>query len=362
MRPDTDPSIDVVNALDPLADEWTELASRTGASPFLYPGWFQAWWPAFGSGALRILTVRRDRRLVGLVPMQLRRGAWRSPTNAHTPGFDLLASDEDALRSLAHALVSRGARELTLAPLDARGAALRALRDAARARGYRAVVRPAGRAPYLALTDDPHAHQRSLSRNLRHDTERRLRRLCESGVVSVQVDDGHGSLRELLSEGFAVEGLSWKGGRGTAVASSQRTAWFYEAVARWAASAGSLRLAFLRVDGHPVAFQLDLEAPPSYYSLKIGYDPHYEQFSPGKLLTYMMVSRAAARGLAAYELLGNDEPWKYRWTSEGHDRVAFRAFSPSPAGRLASSAFLYGRPLVRRLPFATRVAAAVRGE
>lgn len=353
-------NIDVVDVLDPLADEWRELAECVHATPFLYPDWLRAWWSAFGAGALRIVTARRGGRLVGAVPMQLRRGAWRSPTNPHTPGFDLLALDGQALQALAQALVSRGLREVAVGPLDADGPALRALDDAARASGYRTVTRSAGRAPYLRLADGLGAHERSLSRNLRHDIERRLRRLCEAGAVSVQVADGSAHLDELLQEGFRVEEMSWKGSRGTAIVSRRETADFYTAVSRWAASAGWLRLAFLRLDGRPIAFQLDLEVPPSYYSLKIGYDPQYEHFSPGKLLAYTMVSRAVATGSSVYELLGTDEPWKYRWTEEGHERMTFRAFSPSPAGRLASSVFLHGRPLARRVPFAARIAAAVR--
>jgi CelD/BcsL family acetyltransferase involved in cellulose biosynthesis len=292
--------------------------------------------------------------------MEARRGAWRSPTNAHTPGFDLLALDADVLEALSAALFRDRVRDLKIASLDVSGPALRALGDAARANRYRTFVHPVSRAPYLPLAGDLRAHERSLSRNLRHDVQRRLRRLCETGVVSVEVVDGSARLDELLEEGFGVEALSWKGGRGTAIASGEATARFYTGLARWAASAGWLRLAFLRLDGRAIAFQLDLELRARYYSLKIGYDPEFERFSPGKLLAYMMVSRAAASGLQVYELLGREEPWKDRWTELAREQVEFRAFSPSPAGRLASSTFVYGRPLVRRIPFASRVAAGLR--
>jgi CelD/BcsL family acetyltransferase involved in cellulose biosynthesis len=360
LAPSTSTSIHVVDALEPLADEWTELGDTAGATPFLYPGWFQAWRSAFGAGALRLVTARRGGRLVGIVPMQARRGAWRSLTNAHSPAFDLLALDAEAREALCRALFADRARDLTVAPLDTSGPALRALHEAARARGYRTFVRPASRAPYLPLGGDLRVHEGALSRNLRHDVQRRLRRLCEAGVVSVEIGDGSSGLDDLLEEGFRVEALSWKGRRGTAIASGEETTRFYTRLARWAASVGWLRLAFLRLDGRAIAFQLDLESRSRYYSLKIGYDPDFQRFSPGKLLTYMMVSRAVSSGLQVYELLGTDEPWKDRWTDLAREQVAFRAFSPSPAGRLASSTFLYGRPLVRKIPFAARVAAGLR--
>jgi CelD/BcsL family acetyltransferase involved in cellulose biosynthesis len=353
-------TVEVVDGFGPLADEWQELAERADAAPFLYPGWVRAWRAAFGAGDLRLFAARRAGQLVGLVPMQLRRGVLRSTTNAHTPRFDLLALDEETARALAAAVFAQSAREVAVAPLDVDGRGLGAFLAAAHAGGYSTMLQPAARAPFLRLASGVAAHEQSLSRNLRHDVERRLRRLCEVGVVSVQVADGSEQLEDLLEQGFRVEQLSWKGRQRTAIASRERTLRFYGELARWAPSTGSLRLAFLRLDGRPIAFQFDLETEPTYYSLKIGYDPEYERFSPGKLLAYTMVSRAVARGIAVYELLGTDESWKYRWTDDVHERVAFRAFSHSAAGRIASSTFLYARPLVRRMPFAGRVAAALR--
>lgn len=343
-------TVDLAAALGPLASEWRELADRVGSSPFLYPEWFDAWWSAFGTGTLRALTVRRGGRLVGVAPVQLRHGVWRAPANPHTPLFDVVALDEEAVQALAAALVSRAPREIAVGPLDAQGALLGALEAAARTSACRVVLRPAGRAPYLSLPGAVGVHERALSRNLRHDVQRRMRRLCEAGSVSVEVSDGSTALHELLDEGFRVEQRSWKGRQETAIASNRPTLRFYTALAEWAASSGWLRLAFLRLDGRAIAFQFDLEVHHAYYSLKIGYDPAYDRFSPGKLLAYSMVARAVARGHLVYELLGTDEPWKERWTHEGHDLVTLRAFAPSVSGRVAFRAFVYGRPVLRRLP------------
>lgn len=353
-------AIDVVEEIDAIEAKWRQLADRTQAGPFGYPGWFRAWWEGFGSGKLVVFVARRGGRLVGLAPMQLRHGVLRAPANAHTPAFDLLASDDDARRALADALFARGARMVTIGPIGADAASLQLLQGAARTAGYRSVVRPSGRAPYIRLGSEVDAQERSLSRNLRHDVKRRTRRLCEAGTVSVEVSDGNARLDELLEEGFRVERKSWKGGAGTAIADDARARRFYVALARWAAASGWLRLVFLRLDGRAIAFQLDLEVPPAYYSLKIGYDPDYESFSPGKLLTYSMVARAVAAGASTYELLGTDEPWKYRFTAEGREQSTLHAFSPSLSGRLAATAFLRATPVVRRLPLAARIAAARR--
>lgn len=336
------------------------MAERAGAVPFLYPGWLRAWRAAFGVRAPRVVTARRDGLLVGLLPMQLRGGALHAPTNVHTPVFDLLAVDGEAAQAVAHGLFATGVHEIAVGPLDADAEGLRILRAAAREAGYRVLLRPVAHPPHLRLGGDLKTYQRSMSQNLRHDVERRFRRLCDAGVVSVQISNGHDQLGESLEEAFRVEKLSWKGKRGTAIASRKETSRFYAELAQWAASRDWLRLAFLRLDGRPIAFQFDLEVRPTYYSLKIGYDPEFERFSPGKLLAYTMVSRAVALGLTGYELLGTDEAWKHRWTQDVREHVTLRAFARSPAGVLAWSAAAYVGPLARRVLLATRAAAALR--
>jgi CelD/BcsL family acetyltransferase involved in cellulose biosynthesis len=347
-------------SLDSIAAQWDELATATGASPFVRPGWIEAWWGSFGRGELRVLAARRDGALVGVLPLRLRHGVLRSPTNAHTPGFEVVAADDAALRALAGALFGARVRTVSLGRLAGEGSARVGLQAVAAEAGYRTSVTPVARSPYIACARTLEDHERALSRNLRHDVQRRQRRLCEQGAVTIDVTDGGTNLAGLLDEGFRVEALSWKGAHGTAIASDPRARSFYDAVARWASARGWLRLAFLRLDGRAIAFQFDLEAGGTYYSLKIGYNPAFDRYSPGKLLAYAMVARAVSTGLATYELLGLDEPWKERWTSTFREYVGFQAYAPSPAGAASWAVAKHGRRLARRIPLACRVAAALR--
>ena len=343
-----------------MSAEWDALAARTGASPFVRPGWIDAWWGCFGHGELRVLAARRDGALVGILPLGLRHGVLRSPTNGHTPAFDLVASDDAAVRALADALFCARARKVTLARLVGGGAARAGLEAAAARAGYRTAVTPVARSPYIACAPTLEDFERGLGRNLRHDVQRRLRRLCEEGAVTIEVTDGGTDRAALLDEAFRVEALSWKGGQGTAIASNARTRRFYDAVASWASARSWLRLAFLRLDGRAIAFQFDLEAGGTYYSLKIGYDPTFDRYSPGKLLAYSIVARAVSTGLATYELLGTDEPWKDRWTSTSREFVRVEAYARSPAGTASWAVATHGRRLTRRVPLAARVVAGLR--
>ena len=352
--------LEVARSFEPLAVEWEELAAKTGASPFVHPGWMEAWWGSFGQGSLRILAARRAEVLVAVLPIQLRRGIARTLTNEHTPAFDVVGRDEEATRAFARTLFEGGVRSFEFQRLDATSETLAVVENEGRAARYRGVVGPVARSPYIPCARTLAEHRRTISHNLRHDVERRFRRLREQGAVSVEVADGSQQLAELLAEGFHVEELSWKGRRGTAIASDERTRRFYEAVARWAAKRGWLRLAFLRLDGRALAFQFDLEAGTTYYSLKIGYDPTFVRYSPGKLLAYAMVERAVESGLASYELLGTNEPWKDRWTTAFRDYVRLDEYAPSPGGIARRALVTQGRRIARGLPWTARLR-ALRG-
>jgi CelD/BcsL family acetyltransferase involved in cellulose biosynthesis len=352
--------LEVVDDLEDVADEWDRLADSTHATPFARPGWLRAWRGAFGARPLVIVTARDAGELVGVLPLERQRSGFRSPTNEHSPEAPLVAIGQDVRRGMVHRILAEGQPVLAFAPLDRSSDALTAFRDVAQVAGYRHLVRTVSHPPYILGRRTLAAFQRAVSRNLRHDVERRLRRLSEVGAVAVQVCDGTDRLEALLDEGFRVESAGWKGAGGTAIASRRSTRDFYSAVARWAARLGWLRVAFLRIDGRPIAFQLDLEANRAYYSLKIGYDPEYARFAPGKVLTYSMVCRAMAHGLSSYELLGSDEPWKERWADGHHELVVAYAFSGSARGRLARSAFVARSSVAGRVPLVRGVAAVLR--
>src|SRR4051812_29727657 len=119
-------ALEQYRSVESIASEWDELANRTNASPFLRPGWFAAWLSAFADGTRPVVyAARRDGRLVAVLPLLTGRRA-RSPTNSHTPVFDLLASDAEAARTIVYELLGVRFPQLDLTYLESGGALLRA--------------------------------------------------------------------------------------------------------------------------------------------------------------------------------------------------------------------------------------------
>ncbi|HWM12779.1 MAG TPA: GNAT family N-acetyltransferase [Solirubrobacteraceae bacterium] len=344
-------TIDVYDAIAPPAAEWEALALRTGAPPFARPGWFAAWWPAFGVGDPLVVTATRRGRLTGVLPLRRRAGVLASPTNAHTPAYGALTEDAAAAGELAGWVFAQRPRRVQLDHVDAADATLPALQRAAARSGHRMLRTVVQRSPYAVLVPGEDVDRR-LGAKAAGNLRRIRRRLEEAGHVEMRVETTPARLDRLLEEGFRLESSGWKAERGTAIRSSPSTLRFYVGLARWASGAGLLRLGFLRLDGHAIAFAFGLQDRTAFYLLKGGYDPAHRRFAPGKLLFRSLMAGAVASGAQRFELLGAAEPWKLEWTLHCHERTLVRTYAPTVLGtadRATQTAYLrYGRPFAKR--------------
>ncbi|MDP9225926.1 MAG: GNAT family N-acetyltransferase [Actinomycetota bacterium] len=331
----------------PIAQEWDDLADRVHAVPWVRPGWIDAWWRAFGKGRTEIVALRRDDRLAGVAAFARRNGALVSPTNWHTPEFGLLAEDDQAMSELVASLWISSPRSIHLSFLYPRRAEVAECRAAARARGYRTIERVVLRSPYVRIEGDWDDHLARLDRHMLREISRCRRRLEEMGEVSFELVDGTEDLDRFLEEGFQIEDSGWKESHGTAIAAVPEVRQFYSEVAHWATSRGILRLAFLRLDRRPIAFDFNIEDDGVCYALKGGYDDAYRKFGPGMMLTQEMLKYAFVKRLRRYDFAGDVEGFKTEWTQSHNDRVRLQAFAPSPPGLLEYAAFAYGRRLVK---------------
>lgn len=347
--------------IEPLLVEWEHLAQRTQASPFLWPGWMSAWWRAFGTGRLQIITVYEDGRLTGVLPLRQLRATLSSPTNYHTPLFGFLAENDRVVEQMSHTLLSQRPRRVDLSFLAPADAGISPVCTAARHARYRVLTESRQVAPYVDTGTTWEAYENGLRRKFRSELRRRRRRLEEEGRLTLEVSDGKQRLSERLEEGFHIEGSGWKEDRGTSINAHAATRRFYTEVARWAAERGWLRLAFLRLDGRALAFDYCLEHNGTHYLLKTGYDAAYRRFAPGMIIRHMMLARAFQNQTSTYDFLGADYGWKREWTSTQQQRLFLRMFAPTVLGLLDRTAFVYGRPVAKRIKGVASSVLAERG-
>jgi CelD/BcsL family acetyltransferase involved in cellulose biosynthesis len=342
-------------SFDDLREEWDSLADRSGATPFQRPGWFEAWWPAFGVGELQLLTIRGGGTLTGVLPLARRRGRVGSLTNWHTAINGGVYADREAAEALSEALVSSRPAQARLRFLDPDDPFVETFLAYGERRGASTLRRVMHQSPYVPIEGSWEDYERSLPKDRRRSIRRRERRLREMGELEIEVRDGSEKLDALLEEGFALEAAGWKGTKGTAILSDERTRGFYTDLCRWAAAAGLLRLVFVRLDGRPIAFNLCLEDGRAHYALKPGHDPELANYGPGALLMLRMVERSFSLGLERHELLGKSDEFKRSFAGDNaHERLELQAFSSTPRGAALRVVEGRLRPVARRLLAARR--------
>lgn len=308
---------------------WAALADRTPCSPFVRPEWLLPWWSAFGHGQLELLGVHDGDRLAASLAVRRHRRRVDSPTNWHTPVYGFLSAGSAWTRHLATELFDPRPRRVVLDLLDAADPALGDVVAVAESLDYWVEVRERQRAVVIDTRGDWDAYHSTLPRELRKNLRRRQRRLDEMGRVEVDVRDGREDLDALLTEGFVIEASGWKGERGTAMSSRPETSRFYREFAGLAAERGWLRLSFLRVGGHAIAFNYGIQLDDVHYAIKTGYDQRAASFSPGLLLHHAALRRAFDTSVTRYELLGSDDAWKQPWASDYRSHVRARAITKS---------------------------------
>lgn len=316
-----------------LVGEWDRLALQRGASVFARPGWLTAWAGAFGkAGALRALTVRRGGELVGVLPVVGGRVGVRTPVNSETALIAPVVADADAAGEIAEWLLARRAGAVDLDAVLGEDPVTEALRAAAERAQVPVLEAPRCRSPYVETVGDPASFLARLSKNRRHGLKRLEKRLAEAGEVTFDVHDGRDEdLAALLSEGLRLEAREWKLAAGSAIMSSPARVAFYTAGARWAAGAGVLRLAFLRLDGRAIAFGYCLQQGRTLHFLKLGMDDEHAKLGPGMMITKRLVDHAFAEPeVAELDLLGENESYKADLASGVREQVRLRVY-PTPA-------------------------------
>ena len=197
-------TVSTTEGFEALAPEWDALVrAMPRPSPFMLHGWLAEWWRHYGDGAeLRVQVARRDGRLVGALPLVVRRrpglrvGMFMGGSQAAL--LDVLGEDCDAL---VQRVTEGGCDVLDLHGLPAGSRIATAL-------GPRLELIERVEAPVLDLTDGWDAVYRAKTSSKKRSLHRRRRRqLAELGPLEVSVARTLDELEPALEEAFDLHAL-----------------------------------------------------------------------------------------------------------------------------------------------------------
>lgn len=249
------------------------------------------------AGAVRLVEVEADDRLIGLLPLATAGHHGRLPVPNLTNwmhrhcffGAPLIRRGHEQaawagfLRQMD--ALPHSSHFLHLSGLDAAGANAAALEAVCggEARPFVEIQRHDRALLRSDLSADAYweTHVRAKKRK---EIRRLQKRLADLGTVASRLLDDPGELPRWCDDFLALEAAGWKGEAGTALADRpDDEAFFREATAN-ALAAGRLHFLRLDLDGRAIAMLVNFRHGRGAFSFKIAFDEALGRFSPGVLI------------------------------------------------------------------------------
>lgn len=295
---DTQVAVMALTSLDPaFADAWDALAVDAAEPDVFAERWFAEASRHLLPPSVRLLAVRRNGQLIGLIPVIHAARYGRIPLR-HTEnwahhhrflGAPLLRRGHEA--EAWHALLttldtdSTAGALLHVSGLVERGPAHRGLIAAAHSLNRPCDTVHRIERAMLATDQSPDDYYAATVRKKKRKELGRLRtRLLEQGRVETRRIGPNDAIDVWIEDFLALERAGWKGAAGSALACAPETAAFFRDVVTGAHAAGKLDMIRIDLDGAAIAMLVNLLAPPAAFSFKTAFDERLSRFSPGVLL------------------------------------------------------------------------------
>ena len=279
--------------------QWDSLAQWASEPNPFYESWYLL--PSLEHldphGSVQLLTLKADRQLAGLIPVQRDFRYYDHPlphlrnwTHANcflgsplvARGFERIFWREFLRWCDSH---PRLALFLHLAHMPATGEMHEALQAELADSGRPAATVLREERAMLASPLSPDDYlDASITSKKRKELRRQYRRLAEEGTLTVDRRTEATGIRDWAAEFLALEKSGWKGRNGSALACDDAVARTFVDALRGAARRGKLERLALRLDGRPVAMLANFLTRPGAFSYKTAFDEAYARFSPGVLL------------------------------------------------------------------------------
>jgi CelD/BcsL family acetyltransferase involved in cellulose biosynthesis len=335
--------------MDCLGAGWNALLDRDDPDAvFLRYEWVRNWYAAFGGGSTpHVLVASSAGRPVGILPLR----AWRDRfagvplrrldlmANGHSPACDLVAApgrETEVLEAFAHYFLEVNL-EWDVAVLPEVQTEARLARLAATFPPSHRLIQPERRSPFIPLGGSWETYRSGRSRNFQRALRNNRNRIARAGGAEVELLSDPGAIMAALEDMFAIGARSWQGEAGSAVGSTAANRRFYSGWVHDLSRLGLVRLWFLKLGGRRVAFELHVVHGGVEFGLKTGYDRAHEELGVGRFLDQSIVERLFdAGGLCAYDLCGEADAYKLRWTESTRSFARITLFGTRAPARLLS--------------------------
>lgn len=317
--------IKFLDEFESIRESWNTLFSqRDTKTIFLTWEWLFAWWKTHLDGKdLWLITVWRDNLLVGIAPLMLvneRKYGLRfrllqslGTPNADESDFLCENNDPEVLHAVFEYILqnSRQWDALLFHEQLSTTASISFIKQAVESNRLR--VRLKTNIHYhVPITGSWDTYYKSLSKNMRQNIDRRLRRTREEYEISFEFHRGPNVQWKHFETIFEIN----KNGAfpDKYVSESERA--FHRELLNLMTPQNLIEVAFLTLDGKPVAFEYGFNTNGRFEDWRTGYDQNFNKQSVGKALLYFLFQELFKQGYSDFDFLRGEYSHKQDWQPE----------------------------------------------
>lgn len=304
-----------------------------GDNVFLTWEWLSTWWKHFGEGRkLLVLLVEDENEVLAIAPLMLSKyklpglGTFKKieflgTRTSDYNNFIMVKKEAECLRLIINYLID--------AVADWDWIELKEILETAENTNYlekmfsvpshklKLKKRVCNICPYISLPNSFNRLMEELSKNMRQNLNKYLRRIGKKHKVELKRYDEAGfSVKDAMELFVRLNEKRWSldGQLGSFRSKEATFRNFHMDVAECFANEGWLGLYFLTADDEPVSVQYAFEYGRKMYYYLAGYEPRFAEYSVGNLIIMFLLERCIKKGFTEYDMMRGDEPYKLMWT------------------------------------------------
>lgn len=333
-----------------LKTEWNELLWESSSNNlFLSWEWLYSWWQYLADKRqLYLITVRENQRLLAIAPLCLappRLQRLMPFGNIEFLGVGSVGSD------YLNFIIRRGYEAMVCGSILAcfdelpypvelvrtqmQSPVMRALCQELSRRHWQFETLTTNRCPYISLAGlDWQTYLQSLPAKHRRHFSSKIRKINKEHCSQLRQVSSEQELGRILSWFAEMHASRWSGKGGSMTFSNQAMANFQHSFAQRALQNGWLRLYILEVDDCAAAGVFMFSYNKVFYYYQAAFDDRFSEYSVGMLALGMAIEQAIVEGADEFDLLHDDDNYKYLWTRQCRELVRLDVYPPHLRGLL----------------------------
>jgi len=330
--------IEDFNEFESLSESWNKILQKSLDNDiFSTWEWLWCWWKHFGNGRkLRILILKEGNQIIAIAPLMLSNYSFLhlgkiskiefiSSPHGDYNNFILLKNEAKCVKMLIEALLKFSDwNMLDLRDIREESASIKALKiiSSPKSENLRLNLKIKTLCPYIRLPSSVEIYKERLSKNMRRNLRKRMKKLSKMYKVKFTNQSEFNSVSEAMKIFFELHQKRWKMKGKPGAFASEDFRKFHLELAEIFNEKEWLDLHFLMLNDKPVAAAYSFNYNMKKYGYLTGFDPEFGRFGVGSLLKMHIIEECIRRGYREYDLTRDFEPYKADWATNTRKNYA----------------------------------------